>query len=237
MSVRPATLVDGLRLDTRSTVETPEGIDLTLRAAGPAVRGLAWVIDAVIRYALLLFAAQLLALFGYLGLGLLLIVGFCLWWLYPIVFEVWGRGATLGKRAFGLCVVHDDGTPVGLYASVVRNLLRAVDMLPIGYALGLVFATMHPQFKRVGDVAAGTLVIYVDRPVGSSAAKVATRVPPPFPLTVEEQRAIIAFADRAEQLGSARADELAQIIAPLLDAKAQEARARVSGIAAWLRSR
>ncbi|WP_251279400.1 RDD family protein, partial [Enterobacter hormaechei] len=78
-----------------------------------------------------------LALLDTFGSGLGLVLMFLVYWAYPIVCEArWGR--TLGKRALGLRVLARDGAPVGWMAAITRNLLRTVDMLPFGYALGLV---------------------------------------------------------------------------------------------------
>ena len=92
-------------LDTTARIGTPEGIELTLRVAGPVPRALAWVLDLLIRGVILLaigFVAGLLAQFG---TAIMLLSMFLLEWLYPAWFEVnWG-GSTPGKRALGLMVL------------------------------------------------------------------------------------------------------------------------------------
>uniref|UniRef100_UPI0025F2F3AC RDD family protein n=1 Tax=uncultured Thiodictyon sp. TaxID=1846217 RepID=UPI0025F2F3AC len=148
-------------LDTIRLNETPEGVDLGLRVAGPAPRALALAADGAIRLVILLALSPLAALSG-LGLGLSLIAVFLLEWLYPVTFEVLS-GATPGKRAMGLMVVHDDGTPVGLPASLIRNLLRVVDFFPLFYGVGLVCTLVDRDFRRLGDLAAGTLVVHAQR--------------------------------------------------------------------------
>nr|GFD53798.1 hypothetical protein [Tanacetum cinerariifolium] len=80
----------------------------------------------------------------------------------------------------GLRVVHDDGTPVGWSASLLRNLLRFVDMLPFGYSVGAFACLQHPLFKRLGDLAAGTLVIYRDAPTPRPTLPDAPPVMPPL---------------------------------------------------------
>jgi uncharacterized RDD family membrane protein YckC len=223
-------------LDTRLAVETPEGVDLSLRAAGPAARSLAWLIDGLIRLALLMVASNLLAAVA--GVGAFMLATFAVWWLYGVIFEVWFGGATPGKRALGLRVVHDDGTPVALGASVVRNLLRAADFLPFGYGIGLIATLFHPRFKRLGDIAAGTLVVHVERISMSTLEEDIDAVPPPFPLRLEEQRALVEFSARAAMLGPARSAELAALLAPLTGASDPERGAmRLMSIAAWLRRR
>ena len=147
-------------LDTAREVPTPEGIELSLRLAGPVSRSLAWLIDFVVRVVAMAALSTALSLLGKFGIGLLLILWFALEWLYPTVFEVWFDGATPGKRSLGLIVLHDDGTPVRLPASLTRNLLRAVDFFPILYGFGLVTMLLNRDFKRIGDIAAGTVVVY-----------------------------------------------------------------------------
>ncbi|HEY0721169.1 MAG TPA: RDD family protein, partial [Gammaproteobacteria bacterium] len=75
-----------LRLDTVHTVETPEGVELGLRVAGPLPRALAWVIDALIRYTALFIVSLALIPFGQLGGGLILILLFLTEWFYPVLF-------------------------------------------------------------------------------------------------------------------------------------------------------
>ncbi len=85
-------------------------------------------------------------------------------WGYFIVLETTTGGRSLGKAALGLRVVRDGGLPISLRDSLVRNLLRAADMLPANYVVGLVAMVVSEQGKRLGDVAAGTVVVRLDRP-------------------------------------------------------------------------
>ena len=123
-------------LDTEALHETPEGIALGLRAAGAAPRALAWLVDAMIRIGVFTALAMPISILGEAGQGVLLILMFALMWVYPILFELLMDGQTPGKRVLGLRVVHANGTPVGFTASLIRNLMRTVDALPIGYAFG-----------------------------------------------------------------------------------------------------
>ena len=240
-------------LDTIRLNETPEGVDLGLRPAGPAVRSLAFALDTGIRLALYLVVALPLGIAGF-GVGIILIGIFLLEWVYPVVFEVW-TGATPGKRAMGLAVVHDDGTPVGLPASAIRNLLRTIDFLPIFYGVGLVSTLVDRDFRRLGDLAAGTLVIHSDRPAdghagrrekdraGGSAARSPTRATPPPGLPLATAQAILAFDERAGRLSPARRIELAETLLAHLPGNGGDAQApslgpaavaRVRGYAQWL---
>src|SRR3990172_6991048 len=139
-------------LDTARRIATPEGIELALRLAGPVPRAGAWALDLLLRLAILAFLAMILGLLGGFGLGLFLLCGFFLEWLFPAWCEVnWG-GATPGKKALGLVVLHDDGTPVRWPAALARNLLRAIDFLPAFYGFGLAPLLANPAFKRPRDL-------------------------------------------------------------------------------------
>jgi len=148
-----------LLLDTFRQVETPEGMALELRCAGAVPRSMAWLLDFIIRMAVLWVLGMALAIMGAAGMGVMLIVMFLTFWLYPIAFEVLNDGQTLGKRMLGLRVINDNGTPVTWVPSIVRNLLRTVDMMPAMYGFGLVCTLVDPSMRRLGDLAAGTLVV------------------------------------------------------------------------------
>ena len=220
-------------LDTPRVIATPEGVELTLNIAGVVARARAWAIDALIRVVFYITLASALAAFGRFGSGLFLLVLFLLEWAYPVLFEVYWRGATPGKRACHLCVLHDDGTPIGWRASVTRNTLRAVDFLPFFYGFGLIACLLNRDFKRLGDLAAGTVVVYVAHapstlPLRSVTAAISDTsqreddwrdVLQPIPLHLSEQRAIINFAERRARWSDARAAELAAHAPQLLNGK------------------
>ncbi len=223
-------------LDTIHAVQTPEGVDLVLRAAGPVPRGLAWITDTLLQGAItfgLSFAVGILGLTGGFGMGLFLIAIFVLVWFYPVIFEVRAHGQTPGKRLLGLRVVQENGTPVGWSESVLRNFLLVADFLPLFYLAGLVTMFLDPSFRRLGDLAAGTLVVYADAP-RTKVAAIGDVIPlaPPVALTLEEQTAVIAFAERATSLTPERALELAQIADAL--SGGDDPPARLRAIAAYL---
>lgn len=217
-------------LDTVYTFETPEGVDLGLRIAGPLPRALAWAIDAAVRYAALFALSLVVFSLARLGEGLFLVMLFLVEWLYPVVFEV-TRGTTPGKKALGLAVVHDNGTPVGWPASLIRNLLRVVDFFPVLYATGLASVLVNRQFKRLGDLAAGTLVVYVESASKRSALPDAVPLPLPTAISVDEQRALLDFAERSGSLAPGRVEELAEIIT---GEEGSQAVHTVHGYACWL---
>ncbi|MCP5158666.1 MAG: RDD family protein [Gammaproteobacteria bacterium] len=205
--------VSPLPLDTLCHIEIPEGIELSLRVAGPVARVLAWSVDSLIRYGALWGLFIVLAMLGAGGLGLWLIILFLAEWLYPVLFEVYASGATPGKRTLGLKVVHVNGTPVDWPAALIRNLLRAVDFLPLLYGCGLVAMVCNRRFQRLGDLAAGTVVIYRDPPAAAPKLPPGPALPPPFPLYAAEQQLLIDFAERSATLHPERQAELADLLA------------------------
>ncbi|MEN1728301.1 MAG: RDD family protein, partial [Pseudomonadota bacterium] len=152
-----------MKIDSLYPVETPDGIELPLRLAGPFPRAGAWLLDVMIRGALLFAVAWALAWMQAIGFAVFLIVWFLINWWYPVLFEVLGQGATPGKRAANIKVIMQDGTPVNWSASIVRNLVRQVDFLPLFYTTGLIAMFCNRRFQRLGDLAAGTVVVRTHR--------------------------------------------------------------------------
>jgi len=200
-----------MMLDTVRSVATPEGIELELRLAGPAPRAVAWLLDFLARITLYLAGTVVLIPLGQLGMGLALILVFALEWLFPAAFEALWNGQTPGKRVMKIAVLRDDGTPIGWHEALVRNLLRAVDFLPFFYGIGLVAMLINRDFKRLGDLVAGTVVVYRDNARLQTAIPVAPPLAPRAALAVTEQRAVLAFAGRLPALTAERAAELAEI--------------------------
>jgi hypothetical protein len=179
--------------------------------------------------------AQVLALSGEMGIGFLLVLVFLLEWFYPVFFEIGLHGATPGKRVIGIVVVEDSGLPVSLGASVTRNILRFADFLPFFYGFGVLSILLTSDFKRLGDLAAGTLVVYQDKQGKIRALPAAEPLPPELALSMDIQLATIALAERSPRLTPERLDELALLAEraawkrPVLDV-----RQRVFGLAQWL---
>ncbi|MDU3292866.1 MAG: RDD family protein, partial [Pseudomonas aeruginosa] len=109
--------------------------------------------------------------------------------------------------------------------------LRFADILPFGYALGLLCCLNHPAFKRLGDIAAGTLVVYREPELSRPSLPDVEPQLPPFPMSLEEQRAFLGFAERGAALSSARREELAGILAEPLGVEPVRAQAEINGIA------
>jgi uncharacterized RDD family membrane protein YckC len=230
-------------LDTLFTTETPEGLALALRPAGMHARSYAYLIDGLIRYAVLTALVTVLAAMGKFGSGMFLILMFLFEWFYPVIFELLPGAATPGKRSMGLRVVMDTGLPITPAASLVRNLLRAVDFLPIGYALGLLFVLLRADFKRIGDVAAGTLVVHSRTPNMHGAMQDAPPMAPTRPLSTREQSVVVAWAERSGRLTPDRLGELALLASSITEPATPKARRaanpelatrRLLGVAQWL---
>jgi len=157
-------------LDATLHVSTPERVHLTLPVAGVGTRILAWVVDAGILFfgwAALFFLvslteADLIGIFeGLSGAArTLLVLGtFAAQWIYWTLFEVLWGGRTPGKALLKIRVARLDGSAPGVLESAIRNLLRVVDFLPLGYCVGLLTALFTDQQRRLGDLAAGTLLL------------------------------------------------------------------------------
>jgi uncharacterized RDD family membrane protein YckC len=196
-------------LDTVRSIPTPEGIELALKVAGPLPRAKAWIIDLLVRLAILFACAMALGALGKAGTAMITLLWFALEWGYPILFEVLWRGQTPGKRSANLRVLHEDGTPIQWRASVARNLLRAVDFLPFLYGFAVVSMMLSRDFKRLGDHAAGTIVVHLEPKRAGRGVPAAEPEVPTAALTFAEQRAFIDFAERHHTWSTERANELA----------------------------
>jgi uncharacterized RDD family membrane protein YckC len=228
-AVTPAGSAEPRALDTTANIETPEHVRFTCSVAGPARRALAYLIDLLVRAAvvtvvggaLLLASSHSDPVSGW-KLGALLLLMFVLEWGYFVACEMLMNGRSVGKRALGLRVVTCDGLPVSFGSSMLRNLLRAADFLPTGYAVGLSVMTLDPRFRRLGDWAADTMVIFEARPRLREPIRMD---PPPTPaelaglparldLPGQVLEALELFLRRAPELQTLREDELASMLAP-----------------------
>lgn len=195
-------------IDTRLRQETPEGVELTLSPAGPIPRALAWSFDFGIRMLIYATAAGAAQGLGSGGIGIGLILAFLLEWGYPVYFE-YTQGSTPGKQALSLRVVHENGSPLTLGSAMLRNLVRFVDFMPVGYLFGLISCLVSGRFQRLGDLAAGSLVVHAVESAPRQLPETVPPRPPVLALSLEEQRAIVAFAERANHWSEERREELA----------------------------
>lgn len=154
------------KVDTRVIVETPEGADFQFVIAGAGTRAVAWLIDRLIQAGILALVSILtlfLLPFGEAGAGLgfggILIISFVLDWFYFSLFEAYWNGQTPGKRSQGLRVVRTNGTPIDPANAIGRNFLRAADMLPFFYTVGMISMLMTRRLQRLGDLVFDTMVI------------------------------------------------------------------------------
>ena len=217
------------RLDTLLKVETPEAIDIYLRPASVFARSRAWFVDFILRGIWIIFSSMLISFIfsGAVNDGdgnsavkglfffLLFVNIFFTLWLYFVVFEVCWNGQTPGKKIFGLRVINDNGTHISWSASLLRNLLRVFDSLPFFYGIGMICGLCNPYGRRLGDIMASTVVVYVDKTRGQAERMDLGNieaVTPPVALTREEQQAILSFVERRRHLSAARTGELAQMM-------------------------
>lgn len=229
------------RLDTLQSIELAEGVEVHLRIAGPLLRGLAWALDLLIQSVLLTaLAIAGMALGDMVSQGLIMLAVFFISWWYPVVFEAGRRGATPGKRACGLRVVQPSGSPVTFGQAVVRNFLRFVDAMPFfTWGFGLASCVATRRFQRLGDLAAGTVVIYDKVPVEPMVAAPPPIKPlrPPMALMADEARALVAFRERSGFWSEGRRRELASHTLGWVGGNGTDAVTRLMAMAHWLQEK
>jgi uncharacterized RDD family membrane protein YckC len=241
------------------TIDTPEQVAIRFPIAGIGSRFLALLTDSVVQgiaYAILFFIFFLVlssapAAFQSIAradekwfIAGIIIVYFLLRWGYYTVFEAFWNGQTPGKKLCKLRVIRDSGRQITFFESLTRNLIRAVDSLPGFYAIGIVTMLCNRRSKRLGDFAAGTLVVHERAPEpplwGGSASRTitagafaATPAPPPIVdpnavdlpadavarLTADDLNVIDHFFARAIDIDIARRHALAQRLTQQMTAK------------------
>lgn len=212
-------------------VATPERVAFQLETAGLGSRFVAQLVDDILLVALLAALG-----FASIGLGtvigdatvpllLFLLLGFAIFWGYFILSEALWSGRTLGKMLLHLRVVDVRGGPLSVGQAIVRNVLRIVDFLPSYYAVGLIAIFVSARNQRLGDLAAGTVVVReraVVRLQDLAVAPAAAAPPPPVrtgaPLEPRLRRFVVAYAQRRHALSWGRRAELAREVEPALRA-------------------
>lgn len=234
-------------LDTQFKIETPEGIELGIRIAGPIVRGIAFLIDSTIKM-LVYITLYFIVIFSYIGfgesgfnvvVGMLLIFIFFFEWFYAVLFEIYANGATPGKKIMGIKVVYDSGVPVSWSASLTRNIVRFVDMFPFLYffptcGVGLLFILFGKRFKRIGDIAAGTVVVYAKEKISTARIMEAEVLVPHQQLTLEEKKSIVMFSERHDIMTVSRAAELADLLEILTEDTGDKGVNKLYRYASWV---
>lgn len=212
-------------LDTTLRLVSPENIAFEFRLAGPAMRAVAFVIDGLIIYAIGIAIFVAFTITGAIGeafFGFFLVGLFFLWWGYGAAFETFNNGQTLGKLALGLRTVSQTGLSINVSQAILRNLVRAADLAPPFFP-GLVAMACTTRLQRLGDLAAGTVVV-IDRrwrptpppPPDATLNFAADLVPPGFRPDPELAEAFAAYAARRSMLSPGRRQELATIPAARL---------------------
>ena len=199
------------------TIETPEQTLLEFPLAGIGSRFLAIALDTLLQvgaYIVLGLIVAAVSLAGFLpalgkqwGIAIAIFLAFAVQFGYYTTFESIWNGQTPGKRWTHLRVIQDSGRPISAFDAILRNLLRIVDQLPTLYAVGIVTILISRENKRVGDYAAGTVVIH-EKPlqgmgsIWSIAAAPAQAAPviPVVSLSVDELRLVETFFERRGSL-------------------------------------
>jgi uncharacterized RDD family membrane protein YckC len=225
-------------LDDELVVATPELVTFGYQLAGPGSRFLAQIIDFPIQVAILLLALLAGTSLGALAgnnasiafVAIVILAFLVIWGYYPVSEAVWS-GKTIGKYAFGLRVVGDQGEPIRVSQAVIRNLVRIVDFLPFFYGIGIIALFWNGRGKRLGDLAAGTVVVRERAPVRLSQLRAgtgpelnATGAARPVPseaallrqLDPELKRFVLGYAARRQHLDPWRRQVLAARAEPSL---------------------
>ena len=147
------------------TIQTPEGVTFRLPLAGPVTRMLACTLDLLISSGIAAIGQSLLRPLASLApdyyAAIVMLIYFAINLLYSMVAEIVWRGQTPGKRLLKLRVVDSQGLRLDGSQIIIRNLLRPADMLPVFYLLGGIVSVCHRYGQRLGDIAAGTVVVRV----------------------------------------------------------------------------
>jgi uncharacterized RDD family membrane protein YckC len=154
------------------SIRTPENIELSYALAGPGSRAAAYIIDFFIMFVgcqmlINFLASAFVLLFSALGVGselwvtaIVTLVFFTFYNGYFILLEWLLNGQTPGKRLLHIRVIKQGGYALRFFDTLLRNLLRVVDFLPLFYGVGLTSLLLTRDSQRLGDLVAGTLVVY-----------------------------------------------------------------------------
>jgi uncharacterized RDD family membrane protein YckC len=229
--------------DDSYDLRTPEQLDLQYDLAGLGSRFMAMAVDmliqgtivgalvAVFGFGAALFATGTRGFFGRdgdlilgVGVAVAILLVFALTWGYFLVFELIWNGQTPGKRLAGIRVLTTRGEPVTLVHALVRNLLRLVDILPTSYMVGAICILVTRRSQRLGDLAAGTVVVRERRaelPGTLPPLDPALALPPQLAsvFSSEDVRLARDFLLRAPYLTRARRSELGRQVAATLRAR------------------
>ncbi len=218
------------------TIRTPEQVEFQYVMAGLGTRSIAFLLDLLIRGLFVLFVFVMILLFSKyipaldpsgllsdLSEKWLWAFGFLVYGIldlgYFLVFEALWSGQTPGKRMQKLRVIRTDGQPIGWLESAIRNILRAVDLLASIYPIGLIVIFLSQRSQRIGDYAAGTIVIIERRslvPMNRAGVRTPERSLLPdielhlSSLEPEQYQILRSFLQRREQMDEANRNQLSQ---------------------------
>jgi uncharacterized RDD family membrane protein YckC len=233
-------------------VDTPENVSFNYDVAGIGSRFLATLIDSLIQGTIYVFLFVVFALVEFTGVltglprqvtalapVLLLLVLFLVQFGYFLLFELFTGGQTPGKQLFNLRVIKENGYPLSPIDSIIRNLVRIIDFFPVAYGIGVIVMFFNDRARRLGDYAAGTLVVKMRDEVRLSdlqaAAPAANAYVPDLPgienLNETDIELVESFLKRRSQLRDPAplADTLARTVrAQLNSPQAEEASLHVS---------
>jgi uncharacterized RDD family membrane protein YckC len=232
-------------LDSTISIVAPENIAFEYRAAGPFRRLPAFLADMVICVVLYIGLAFVMGMMGVVLAGLaeaIMLIGFfIIYWFYGGLFETFMNGQTPGKRMMGIRVVTKEGQPINGLQAVMRNILRAVDVMPLlplyafglpvplgipVFTFGLAVMAMNRRYQRLGDIACGTMVVLEERHWLSGvaqlederAAQLAMYIPPDFRASRTLAQAVSTYVERRRFFSVPRRREIARHLAePLLE--------------------
>jgi uncharacterized RDD family membrane protein YckC len=226
-----------LTQDDQLTVHSVTGVDLTLSLAGPGTRSYAFVIDWHIR-ALLAGAWLLVAFYVFkttlnpktLSALLSVLPPAIIYFLYHPILEVAMQGRTPGKRMAGIRILGRDGGPPSAAALLLRNLFRLIDSLPATYLVGLTSCFLTAHRVRIGDLAAGTLLV-VDNAAAEQALLRMEKLAASSRLSLEALELVDQVLERWESLEEGNRGQIARsLLARLNPTEDSYALARMSDV-------
>lgn len=241
-------------LDTTIDVVTPENIAFEYQLAGPFRRLPAYLIDVIVRWGVILavilsavliggYLSSVASFFGSLSSAVIMITIFVVNALYGTIMEAYFNGRTVGKWACGIRAIEIDGRPISPRSALLRNLLRVADLMPTAAinpeqqdlpllwliptgVCGLVTMTMTRRMQRLGDLAAGTMVVVDERKWRLPIAKVddarvpalASYIPGDYLITRKMSRTLATYVERRHYLTPQRRREVARYLSvPLIE--------------------
>lgn len=232
---------DGSILAPLTHIETPENVRLAFRLAGPGSRMGAYLLDLALRWAvimgLMFFVGLFLPFISVSGLpiGIYLVGLFLVEWGYGCLFEGLWNGQTPGKKAFRLRVMKAEGYSISFHEAMLRNLLRAADILPVLYGVGFLTMLCNGRMQRIGDLVAGTIVVREKRQTLREELPGLRSVEPFPPGTFQNafrpsERTLDVMDSlfrRRGVLGTGRVEEIARILADPLARRLSDPKQRL----------